>query len=62
MITGVHAIIYASLGSNLMRTESGATVRHDVGQRANVHPDIAVEGAYATDGLRPVVVPSPLAA
>ena len=39
--------------------QSIAAVRHDVGQRANQHAEIAVECAHTADRLRQIVIPRP---
>ena len=39
--------------------QSVAAVSQDVGQRADVHAHVAVEGAHSSDGLRQIVIPGP---
>ena len=40
-------------------TKSLAAVRHDVGERANVHADVSIERSHPANGLRQIVLPRP---
>ena len=54
-VVGVEHRVFGGLA------QAVGAVGQDVGQRADEHARVAVEGAHAADGLRPVVVPAQLA-